>query len=60
MGTTCQFKLKIKIRVTKPKKLKSVVAVRENVKNRCQKTGKLTESKNIYRLVSKTETMYVK
>ena len=24
------------------------------------KTGKLTESKNIYRLVSKTETMYVK
>ena len=24
------------------------------------KTEKLTESKNIYRLVSKTETMYVK
>ena len=24
------------------------------------KTGKLTESKNIYRLVSKTETMHVK
>ena len=61
MGTICQFKLKmIKIPVTKSKKLKSEVAVRENVKNRCQKTGKLTESKNIYRLVSKTETMYVK
>ena len=60
MGTTCQFKLKIKIRVTKSKKLKSEVAIRENVKNRRQKTGKLTESKNIYRLVSKTETMYVK
>ena len=49
-----------KIPVTKSKKLKSAVAIRENVKNRCQKTGKLTESKNIYRLVSKTETMYVK
>ena len=60
MGTTYQFKLKIKIRVTKWKKLKSEVAIRENVKNRRQKTGKLTESKNIYRLVSKTETMYVK
>ena len=24
------------------------------------KTGKVTDSKNIYRLVSKTETMYVK
>ena len=60
MGTTYQFKLKIKIRVTKSKKLKSEVAIRENVKNRRQKTGKLTESKNIYRLVSKTETMYVK
>ena len=60
MGTTCQFKLKIKIRVTKSKKLKSEVAIRENVKNRRQKTGKVTESKNIYRLVSKTETMYVK
>ena len=60
MGTICQFKLKIKIPVTKLKKLKSEVAVRENVKNRCQKNGKLTESKNIYRLVSKTETMYVK
>ena len=57
MRTTCQFKLKIKICVTKSKKLKSEVAV---IKNRCQKTGKLTESKNIYRLVSKTETMYVK
>ena len=45
MGTICQFKLKIKIPVTKSKKLKSEVAVRENVKNRCQKTGKLTESK---------------
>ena len=60
MGTTYQFKLKIKIRVTKSKKLKSEVAIRENVKNRCLKTGKLTDSKNIYRLVSKTETMYVK
>ena len=60
MGTTRQFKLKIKIRVTKSKKLKSEVAMRENVKNRCLKTGKLTDSKNIYRLVSKTETMYVK
>ena len=59
MGTTYQFKLKIKICVTKSKKLKSDVAIRENVKNRCQKTGKLTESKNIYRLVSKTETMYI-
>ena len=60
MGTTYQFKLKIKIRVTKSKKLKSEVAIRENVKNRFLKTGKLTDSKNIYRLVSKTETMYVK
>ena len=60
MGTICQFKLKIKIPVTKLKKLKSEVSTRENVKNRCQKTGELTESKNIYRLVSKTETMYVK
>ena len=39
MGTICQFKLKIKIPVTKLKKQKSEVAVRENVKNRCQKTG---------------------
>ena len=60
MGTTYQFKLKIKICVTKSKKLNSDVAIRENVKNRCQKTGKLTENKNIYRLVSKTKTMYVK
>ena len=60
MGTTYQFKLKIKICVTKSKKLNSDVAIRENVKNRCQKTGKITENKNIYRLVSKTETMYVK
>ena len=60
MGTTYQFRLKIKIRVTKSKKLKSEVAIRENVESRCQKTGKLTESKNIYRLVSKNETMYVK
>ena len=37
MGTTYQFKLKIKIRVTKSKKLKSEVAIRENVKNRCPK-----------------------
>ena len=59
MGTTYQFKLKIKICVTKSKKLNSDVAIRENVKNRCQKTGKLTENKNIYRLVSKTETMYI-
>ena len=42
------------------KKAKIEVAIRENVKNRRQKTGKLTESKNIYRLVSTTETMYVK
>ena len=47
MRTTCQFKLKIKICVTKSKKLKSEVAARENIKNRCQKTGKLTEIKNI-------------
>ena len=40
MGTTYQFKLKIKICVTKSKKLNSDVAIRENVKNRCQKTGK--------------------
>ena len=60
MGTTCQFKLKIKIRVTRSKKLKSEVVIRENVKIRCEKTGKLTDSKNIHRLVSKTETMYVK
>ena len=60
MGTTYQFKLKIKIRVTKWKKLKSEVAIRDNVKNRRQKTGKFTESKNIYRLVSETVTMYVK
>ena len=30
------------------------------LKTDAKKTGKLTESKNIYRLVSKTETMYVK
>ena len=60
MGTTYRFKLKIKIRVTKSKKLKSEVAIRENVKNRFLKTGKLTDSKNIYRLASKTETIYVK
>ena len=36
------------------------VAIRENVKNRCSKTEKITESKNIYRLVPKTETIYVK
>ena len=53
MGTNYQFQLKIKIRVTKSKKLKSEVAIRENVKNRCQKTGKVTGNKNIYRLVSK-------
>ena len=58
MGTTYQFKLKIKIRVTKSKKVKSEVAMREHVKNRCRKTGKLTENKNFYRLMSKTETMY--
>ena len=60
MGTTYQFKLKIKIRVTRSKKLKSEVAIRENDKNRCPKTEKLTDSKNINRLVSKTETVYVK
>ena len=60
MGTNYQFQLKIKIRVTKSKKVKSEVAIRENVRNRCQKTGKFTENKNIYRLVSKSETMYVK
>ena len=60
MGTIYQFQLRIKIRVTKSKKLKTEVAIRENVKNRCEKTGKLTENKNIDRLVSKTETMYVK
>ena len=59
METTYQFKLKIKICVTKSKKLNSDVAIRENVKNRCSKTEKITESKNIYRLVSKTETIYV-
>ena len=48
MGTTYRFKLKINIRVTKSKKLKSEVAIRENVKNRFLKTGKLTDSKNIY------------
>ena len=53
MGTTYRFQLKIKIRVTKSKKLKSEVAIKENVKNRCQKTGKFTENNNIYRLVSK-------
>ena len=40
MGTTYQFKLKIKIRVTKSKKLKSEVAIRENVKNRCLENWK--------------------
>ena len=59
MGTTYQFKLKIKICVTKSKKLNGDVAIRENVKNICPKTEKITESKNIYRLVSKTETIYV-
>ena len=33
--------------------------MRENVKNRRPKTEKITESKNIYRLLSVTETMYV-
>ena len=47
MGTTYQFRLKIKIRETKSKKLKSEVAIRENIESRCQKTGKLTEDKNI-------------
>ena len=41
MGTTSQFKLKIKIRVTKSKKQKSEVGIRENVKNRCQKNWKI-------------------
>ena len=59
MGTTYQFKLKIKICVTKSKKLISDVAIRENVKTRSPKTEKITDSKNIYRLVSKTETMYI-
>ena len=59
MGTTYQFKLKIKICVTKSKQLICDVAIRENVKNRCPKTEKITESKIIYRLVSKTETIYV-
>ena len=45
MGTTYQFKLKIKICVTKSKKLNGDVAIRENVKNRCPKTEKITESK---------------
>ena len=40
MGTRYQFKLKIKICVTKSKKLNSDISIRENVKNRCQKTGK--------------------
>ena len=44
MGTTYQFKLKIKICVTKSKKLNGDVAIRENVKNRCPKTEKLTDS----------------
>ena len=48
MGTTYQFKLKIKICVTKSKKLNGDVAIRENVKNRSPKTEKITESKNIY------------
>ena len=60
MGTTYQFKLKIKNRVTKSKKLNSEVAIRVKVKNRCQITGKLTESKNIDRLVSKNGKMYQK
>ena len=59
MGTTYQFQLKIKTRATKSKKLKSEVAMREHVKNRCLKTGKLTDNKNFQRLMSKTETMYV-
>ena len=45
MGTTYQFKSKIKIRVTKSKKLKSEVAIRENVKNRCQKTENKQKTK---------------
>ena len=49
----------IKICVTKSKKLNGDVAIRENVKNRCPKTEKITETKNIYRLVLKTETMYI-
>ena len=59
MGTTYQFKLKIKICVTKSKKLNGDVAIRENVKSKCPKTEKIPESKNIYRLVSTTETIYV-
>ena len=59
MGTIYQSQLKIKTRVTKSKMVKRKVAIRENVKNRCRKTGKLTKNKYIYRLASKTETMYV-
>ena len=40
MGPSYQFKLKIKICVTKSKKLICDVAIRENVKNRCPKTEK--------------------
>ena len=40
MGTTYQFKLKIKIRVTKSKKLKSEVAIRENVEKQMPKNWK--------------------
>ena len=37
MGTTYQFQLKIKIRVTKSKKLKSEVAIREMLKTDAKK-----------------------
>ena len=41
VGTIYQFKIKIKICVTKSKKLNSDVSIRENVKNRCQKNWKI-------------------
>ena len=40
MGTTYQFKLKIKICVTESKKLNGDVAIRENVKTDAQKLKK--------------------
>ena len=45
MGTTYQFQLKIKIRVTKSKKVKSEVAIREMLKTDAKKLENLQKTK---------------
>ena len=45
MGTNYQFQLKIKIRVTKSKKLKSEVAIRKMLKTDAKKLENLQKTK---------------